>query len=67
MFVIMNRNENFTYKAKRALFDYINNWEEDTGEETELNGEGSTGPTGQTGPTRETGQTGPTGPIELNE
>ena len=32
----MNRNDNFTYKGKRALFDYLEEYEESTGEEIEL-------------------------------
>ncbi len=32
----MNRNNNFTYDGKRALYDYLENYEEDTGEEIEL-------------------------------
>ncbi len=32
----MNRNENFTYDGKRALFDYLEEYEESTGEEVEL-------------------------------
>jgi len=36
MFAVMNRNDNFSHKAKQTLFDYINEWEEETGEETEL-------------------------------
>ena len=32
----MDRKEHFTYKGKRALFDYIESIEEDTGEEIEL-------------------------------
>lgn len=30
------RKENFTYEGKRALFDYLESYEEDTGEEIEL-------------------------------
>lgn len=32
----MDRNENFSYKGKRALFDYLESIEEDTGEKIEL-------------------------------
>ena len=32
----MNRNENFSYDGKRALFDFIEQMDEDTGQETEL-------------------------------
>ena len=32
----MNRDNNFTYDGKRALFDYLENLEEDTGEKIEL-------------------------------
>ena len=32
----MNRNENFSYDGKRALFEYLEQYEEDTGEEIEL-------------------------------
>jgi hypothetical protein len=32
----MNRNENFSYEGKRALFDYMEELEEDTGEEIEF-------------------------------
>lgn len=32
----MGRNENFSYAGKRALFDYLEAYEEDTGEEVEL-------------------------------
>ena len=32
----MGRNENFSYKGKRALFDYLEETESDTGEEVEL-------------------------------
>jgi len=32
----MGREENFTYEGKRALFDYLESFEEDTGEEIEL-------------------------------
>lgn len=35
-FKVMNRDNNFTYEGKRALFDYLGNLEEDTGEEIEL-------------------------------
>lgn len=32
----MGRNENFSYKGKRALFDYLEEMESDMGEEVEL-------------------------------
>ncbi len=32
----MDRDNNFTYEGKRALFDYLEEYEEDTGEEIEL-------------------------------
>lgn len=32
----MDRNENFSYDGKRALFDYLEEYEESTGEEIEL-------------------------------
>ena len=32
----MDRNEHFTYEGKRALFDYLEGYEEDAGEEIEL-------------------------------
>lgn len=32
----MNRNNNFSYEGKRALFDYLEEYEEETGEEIEL-------------------------------
>ena len=32
----MNRNNNFTYEGKRALFDHLEEYEESTGEEIEL-------------------------------
>jgi hypothetical protein len=32
----MDRNDNFTYAGKRALFDYLENLEADTGSEVEL-------------------------------
>jgi hypothetical protein len=35
-FETMNRNEQFSYEGKRALFDYLEQYEEDTGEEIEL-------------------------------
>jgi len=35
-FVDMDRAERFTYAGKKALFDYLENYEEDTGEEVEL-------------------------------
>jgi len=31
-----NRNENFSYEGKRALFDYLEQYEEDCGVEIEL-------------------------------
>ena len=31
-----NRNDNFSYEGKRALFDYLEEYEDSTGEETEL-------------------------------
>ena len=31
-----DRNNNFTYDGKRALFDYLEGYEEDTGEEIEF-------------------------------
>lgn len=31
-----DRNDNFTYAGKRALFDYLEEYEESTGEEVEL-------------------------------
>jgi len=31
-----DRNENFTYEGKRILFDYLEGYEEDTGESIEL-------------------------------
>lgn len=36
MFNVMDRDENFSFKGKVALFDYIERMEEETGEETEL-------------------------------
>ena len=35
-FVDMNRATNFTYEGKKALFEYFEQLEEDTGEEIEL-------------------------------
>ena len=35
-FRTMDRNEKFTYQGKRALFDYLEQYEDDTGEEIEL-------------------------------
>jgi len=35
-FSAMNRSEQFSYKGLNALFDYLENLEEDTGEEIEL-------------------------------
>jgi hypothetical protein len=32
----MNRNENFSYEGKRALFDWLEEYENETGEEIEL-------------------------------
>ena len=32
----MNRDNNFTYAGKRALFDYLEQYEEGTGDEIEL-------------------------------
>ena len=32
----MDRNENFSYDGKRALFDYLEGFEEDAGKEVEL-------------------------------
>lgn len=32
----MNRNENFSYEGKRALFDYMDNYEEECGVEVEM-------------------------------
>lgn len=32
----MNRDNNFSYKGKNALYDYLEGYEEDTGEEMEL-------------------------------
>ena len=31
-----NRQENFTYEGKQALYDYLEQYEEDTGEEIEF-------------------------------
>lgn len=36
-FRYMNRYENFSYDGKKALFDYLENYEEQTGQEMELN------------------------------
>ena len=35
-FAEMDRKDNFSYEGKKALFDYIESIEEDTGEEIEL-------------------------------
>ena len=35
-FVDMNRKDQFTYDGKRALFDYLEEYEDGTGEEIEL-------------------------------
>lgn len=35
-FQSMNRKEAYSYEGKRALFDYLEEYEESTGEETEL-------------------------------
>ena len=35
-FVRMDRTENFSYEGKRALFDYLEELEQDMGEELEL-------------------------------
>ena len=35
-FRAMNRNENFSYEGKKALFDFLEEMEEQTGEEYEL-------------------------------
>ena len=35
-FTNMNRSDNFSYDGKKALFDYLEEYEEDTGEEIEL-------------------------------
>jgi len=32
----MNREENFSYEGREALFDYLEEYEEETGEEVEL-------------------------------
>ena len=32
----MNRKNNFSYEGKKALFEYLTDLEEDTGQETEL-------------------------------
>jgi len=32
----MDRNENFSYEGKRALFDYLEQYSEDTGQDIEL-------------------------------
>lgn len=32
----MNRNENFSYDGKRALYDYLEDYADQTGEEVEL-------------------------------
>ena len=36
LFNDMDRGENFTYEGKRALFEYLEQYEEDTGQEVEL-------------------------------
>ena len=35
-FVDMNRKDNFSYLGKKALFEYLEDWEESIGEEIEL-------------------------------
>jgi len=35
-FVLMNRENNFSYEGRRALFEYLESYEEDTGEEIDL-------------------------------
>lgn len=35
-FVQMNRKENFTYEGRKALYEYFEQYEQDTGEEIEL-------------------------------
>jgi hypothetical protein len=35
-FVDMNRNDNFSYEGKKALFEYLEQYEEDCGTEIEL-------------------------------
>jgi len=35
-FTNMNREENFSWAGRRALFEYLESYEEDTGEEVEL-------------------------------
>lgn len=35
-FVDMGRKDQFTYEGKKALFEYLENFEEDTGKEIEL-------------------------------
>jgi len=35
-FINYNRQEQFTYKGKKALFDYLEEYEDGTGEEIEL-------------------------------
>jgi hypothetical protein len=32
----MNRSENFSYEGRKAIFEYLEQYEEDTGEEIEL-------------------------------
>lgn len=32
----MNRSDNFSFKGKKALFDYLEQYEEGTGQEIEL-------------------------------
>jgi len=36
MFVVCGRNDNFSYEGKRALFDYLEQYSEDTGEDIGL-------------------------------
>ena len=35
-FIRMNRKENFSYQGKKALFEYLEEYEQNTGEEIEL-------------------------------
>jgi len=35
-FIKMDRKENFSYKARNALFEYLEDYEEQTGEQIEL-------------------------------
>jgi hypothetical protein len=35
-FVVMDRKENFTYEGRKALYEYFTQYEEETGEEIEL-------------------------------